>query len=300
MSSEVIAAPSKATEEFELIQRQANMFFQSGLFSDTKNLAQAAVKIMAGREMGLGPFEAMRDVNIIQGKTALAAAQVAARIQRSGGDWTPIQYDNDKCILRFNRGGKDLTPDIEFGAAEAKALGLLERDNYRKQARTMYFWRAMTMGARMFFPGVFGGPIYTTDELRGGTPEDLPEPKIVEPEPEQAPEQKQPEQKAKTKAVEAPKPFEGNPFGCVLQTVAKDSKLSINGKIIAEIFFSDPKLLGMVWTQHREKVNAESQSALSAAMAMIRNGQAKEPALAAFQEAHGYSPEYPESSAEAA
>jgi hypothetical protein len=155
-------------QDLATISTLAKTFQMSGLFSDTKNEAQAIVKMLAGRELGLGPFEAMRDINIIQGKTTLAAAQVAARIQQSGGEWEFLQFDEKGCKLRFSRNGKVLTPDISFMLEDARKLGIASKDNYIKQARTMLFWRALTMGARMLFPGVFGGPIYTPDELRGG------------------------------------------------------------------------------------------------------------------------------------
>lgn len=156
-----------SAQDLTTISALAKTFHLSGLFSDTKSEAQAMVKIMAGREMGLGPFESMRDINIIQGKTALAAAQIGARIQQSGGNWEPLQFDEKGCVLRFTRDGKTLKPDISFSYEDATKLGLTGKDNYRKQARTMLFWRALTMGARMFFPGVFGGPVYTPDELGG-------------------------------------------------------------------------------------------------------------------------------------
>lgn len=153
--------------ELQTIGTLAKTFQASGLFSDTKSEAQAVVKILAGRELGLGPFESMRDVNIIQGKTCLSAAQVGARIQQAGGSWEPIQFDEKGCVLRFSKDGKVLKPDISFSFEDARKLGLTQKDNYQKQARTMLFWRALTMGARMLFPGVFGGAVYTPDELRG-------------------------------------------------------------------------------------------------------------------------------------
>jgi hypothetical protein len=183
MSRELAIKQSAAVEEFELIQRQAQLFVASNLFADTKGVAQAAVKILAGRELGLGPFEAMRDVNIIQGKTTLAAAQVSARIKKSGiYDFEIVEFTDKKTVLRFTKNGKALKPDVSFDMDDAKRLGLAGKDNYVKQARTMLFWRAVTMGARMHCPEVFGGPIYTPDEISAGAivkATALPEPEEV-------------------------------------------------------------------------------------------------------------------------
>lgn len=153
------------------IQSLAHVFMQSGLFADTKSISQAMVKIMAGRELGLQPFAAMRDINIIQGKTTLAGAQIAARIKQSDTyDFLVLKYDDTGCTLQFTKNGKALSPNVEFTMQHAKQLGLAGKDNYTKQARTMLYWRAVTMGARMFCPHIFNGPIYTPDELRVGEP----------------------------------------------------------------------------------------------------------------------------------
>lgn len=178
MSKEL--APIITQQELLSVQNAAKMFLDSGLFSDTKTTAQGVVKILAGREQGMGPFESMRDINIIQGKTCLAAAQIGARIKQSGGNWEVVQFDEEACILRFSEGGKVCKPDISFSMADAVKLGLAGKDNYKKQARTMLFWRALTMGARMIFPHVFGGAIYTPDEMGAAidvTPEPVEGPK---------------------------------------------------------------------------------------------------------------------------
>lgn len=159
--------PMITADELNSISNLGKMFLESGLFSDTKNISQAVVKMLAGREQGMQPFESMRDINIIQGKTCLAGAQIAARIIKAGGLYEALQFDEKGCILRFSRNGKVCKPDISFSFEDAKRLGLTGKDNYLKQARTMLFWRALTMGARMIFPDVFGGSIYTPDEMKG-------------------------------------------------------------------------------------------------------------------------------------
>ena len=163
------ATPSLISE----LGSYAEVFMRSGLFSDTKSRDQAVVKMLAGRELGLGPFESMRDVNIIQGKTTLAGAQIAARIKKTGVyDYEIKQFDEKAAVLRFTKNGKPLSPEISFSIEDAAAMGLASRDNYKKQARTMLFWRAVTMGARMHCPEVFGGAIYTPDEIAKDAPVD--------------------------------------------------------------------------------------------------------------------------------
>jgi len=59
------------------------VFAQSGLFADTKQAAQCIVKILAGKELGVGAFFAMKDIYIIKGKLSLSAHLMANLIKRS-------------------------------------------------------------------------------------------------------------------------------------------------------------------------------------------------------------------------
>lgn len=157
--------------ELTTINTLAKTFFDSGLFGDTKNMSQALVKIMAGRELGMGPFESMRDINVIQGKVALTAAAISARIKASGKyDYRIITLENDGCEIEFTQEGKVLSPVSSFNAADAKAAGL-NSPMYQKYPRNMYFARALTNGARWHCAEVFGGAVYTPDELRNGAEE---------------------------------------------------------------------------------------------------------------------------------
>lgn len=54
-----------------------------------------------------------------------------------------------------------------FGPAEATALGLMSKDNYKKQAGVMFQWRALAQNLRITFPDAISG-LYTTDEMTGG------------------------------------------------------------------------------------------------------------------------------------
>lgn len=53
------------------IQRLGNILAASGYFSDAREMAQAAVKVMAGQELGIPPVASMMGINIIKGKVAL-------------------------------------------------------------------------------------------------------------------------------------------------------------------------------------------------------------------------------------
>jgi len=137
---------------------------KSGFFSDSRGAAQAVVKILAGREIGVGPIAAMTGVNIIKGRVTLSANIMAAAIKRDPRyDYRIKRLDDDGCELEFYEGGKAVGTS-SFDKADAKQAGL-SGDNWTKYPRNMFFARAISNGAKWFCPDIFGGPVYTPDEL---------------------------------------------------------------------------------------------------------------------------------------
>jgi hypothetical protein len=144
----------------------AGIFSSSGLFSDTKSQAQAMVKIMAGKEMGIGPFSAMRGLNIIQGKVVASAEILASKIKSSGDyDYVPTETTDKRCAIQFTKGGQSVGAPVVFTIEEAAKMGLSGKDNWQKQAGTMLFWRCLSKGARMHCPHLIGGA-YLPDEIQ--------------------------------------------------------------------------------------------------------------------------------------
>jgi hypothetical protein len=150
------------------LQQLGALVASSAYFADAREAAQAAVKIMAGAELGIGPIASMRGIDIIKGEVSLAAGMVAALVRRSGVyDYRVAEWTNDRCEIVFTRKGRPLTPSSTFDLEDAKRAGLLGA-NYQKFPRNMLFARAMTNGARIHCPEVFVGAVYTPDELVDG------------------------------------------------------------------------------------------------------------------------------------
>jgi hypothetical protein len=168
-------------DAFEL----GKVFKASGMFKDMRSEAEAVVKILAGREFGLGPLAAMNGIHMVDGKPTLAANLIAGQIKRHPSyDYRVIRREDDGCELEFFevRFRRTQPPErtslgtMKFEKVDAERAGLLGKQNWRKYPRDMYFARALTAGARPFCPDVLGGsPIYTAEELGADeTPEAIP------------------------------------------------------------------------------------------------------------------------------
>ena len=164
---------------------------KSGYFTDSRDAAQAVVKVLAGRELGFGPIASMTGVYIVKGKVALSANLMAAAIKRSGRyNYRVLHLGDDACRLEFYENGQALGVS-EFTMADAKRAGL-GGDNWTKYPRNMLFARALSNGAKWYCPDLSGGPLYTPDELGAVIDGDTGEVIDVEPVRSEQPAQAQP------------------------------------------------------------------------------------------------------------
>lgn len=155
----------------ELVKHQAPdvmtlgaVFTKSGYFQDAREAAQAVVKILAGQELGFGPVASMTGIYIVKGRVSLGANLIAAAVKKGGKyNYRVAELSESACKIIFFE-GKEQIGESSFSMEDAKAAGLVN-ENYRKFSRNMLFARAMSNGAKWFCADVFGGPVYTPDEL---------------------------------------------------------------------------------------------------------------------------------------
>jgi hypothetical protein len=146
---------------------------RSGLFPDITRVSQAVVKVLAGRELGIGPFAAMSDIHIIEGKPVIGARILAALVRQSAVyDYEVVEWTNERCAIDFYRHGQKLEPTVTFDHEDAKRAELDtptragKPSNHTKFPRKMKFARAMSNGVGLHCPDLTAGaPVYTPDEL---------------------------------------------------------------------------------------------------------------------------------------
>lgn len=158
METNLTTIPHMSVNELSTI---SETFFKSGMFSDIKSAQQAMVKIMAGAEVGLPPFQSMSGIHIIVGKPVIGAGLIASKIKGSGKyDYKVVKMDEKLCSIDFYQ-GKDNIGNSTFTAEEAKKAGTKNLDKFPKN---MLFARAISNGVKWYCPDVFGGPVYVPEE----------------------------------------------------------------------------------------------------------------------------------------
>lgn len=159
------------------IEQIGKAFVASGMFGkDVDRVSKAITKIMAGQELGMAPFAAMRAVHVIEGNATLSANTMAAMVKRSGKyDYEVNKKTADGCEITYYeiRAGKRYKIGTEtFDADEARTAGLMNKNNWRNYPKAMMFARCMSNGVRTYCPDVFSGMlVYTPDEMGGAVDE---------------------------------------------------------------------------------------------------------------------------------
>jgi len=172
--NELVTVHDNYLSTYDEVERAAKAMAASGFFTDTKQASQAIVKILAARELGLGPFAGMNGVNIIQGKPAFSANIMAACVKKSGRyNYRVTEMTDKNCTIEFMEymAGKWNTSGVSsFTIEDAKKAGTKNLDKF---PRNMLFARAMSNGVRWYCPDVMSGSVaYTPEELGADVDED--------------------------------------------------------------------------------------------------------------------------------
>lgn len=182
MSNELaVRENGQIVRTYDEVERAAKAMAASGFFTDVKSISQAVVKIMAGQELGFGPFASMNGVYIIQGRPAVGANLMASAVKASGRyNYRVIKMTDKECEIAFFEGGQDIGHSV-FTLEDAKKAGTKNLDKF---PRNMLFARAMSNGVRWFCPDVMNGStVYTPEELGADVDQDGNVIIAVEPEP---------------------------------------------------------------------------------------------------------------------
>ncbi len=163
----------KEAQEYELMKLQAGALFKSGMFPDLKSHAQAVVKVMVGKELGMSPFQSVTCIYMVNGKPEISARGVASLIAKHPlYSYRIIKATKEICEIEFydksdtNGNENNKVGMVSFSITEAQEAGLLGKDNWKKYPSDMLFARALSRGCRRYAPGIFNGaPVYVEGEL---------------------------------------------------------------------------------------------------------------------------------------
>lgn len=154
---------------WEIVKRQAKAFLMSGYLreeftkgvSDQEALAKVVTIITVGDELGIGRMQALRSINVIKGKPALAAELMLALTYNRIPDFsveftTPVDKQHLECTAVFERRGKK--SEFKWTMEDAKKAGLefVSKQGFptswAKYPKAMLRARVITEGLRAIAP----------------------------------------------------------------------------------------------------------------------------------------------------
>jgi len=169
------AGPPQPTNE--LMQwvesaRQANLVAQSlantsfaGSYRGKPDEITAA--ILTGQELGLQPMTALKSIDVIQGQPALRAHAMRAIVQHEGHEIELVESDDVHCVMRGRRKGADSWQQVVWDIPRAQRMGLLGKDQWKKQPKTMLVARATGELCRLIASDALHGLPYAAEEVDG-------------------------------------------------------------------------------------------------------------------------------------
>ena len=172
--TDLVPYQDKVLSSYDDVEKAARAMAGSGFFQDTRQASQAIVKILAAREIGLGPFAGMTGINIIQGRPAFGANLMASCVKKSGRyNYRVTEMTDKACTIEFleRLDGRWASCGVStFTLEDAKKAGTKNLDKF---PRNMLFARAMSNGVRWYCPDVMNGSVvYTPEELGAETDQD--------------------------------------------------------------------------------------------------------------------------------
>ena len=149
------------------IQAMAEVAATSKMFG-FKNPQEAMAIMLLCQAEGLHPAIAMRDYHVIQNRPALKADAMLARFQQAGGTVVWKEYTDEKVTGLFThpQGG---SLELSWTLAQAKSIGIANKDNWKNYPRAMLRARVISEGIRSVFPGCVVG-VYTPEEVQDFNP----------------------------------------------------------------------------------------------------------------------------------
>lgn len=126
-----------------------------------------AAAILAGSELGMKPMATLKSIDIIQGTPALRAHAMRAIVQQQGHEIELVESTDTRCVMRGRRKDSETWQTVEWAIDRARLMGLLGKDQWKKNPKGMLVARATGELSRLIASDALHGMAYVSEELEG-------------------------------------------------------------------------------------------------------------------------------------
>lgn len=113
--------------------------------------------ILYGYEIGIGPMQSLRSIDVIQGRPTPSAELLRAMIYAAGHEMWVVEATGTRVVVAGRRAGSNREVAVTWTSEMARAAGLNTKETWRKFPRQMLFARATSELARVLFPDAIRG-----------------------------------------------------------------------------------------------------------------------------------------------
>jgi hypothetical protein len=171
MSTEITAYTPPTQTEIEYTWNLASKLCKTEFVpANLRNKPEAVLAVfLTGRELGIGPMQSLRDIYPVNGRPALMASLMVARVRTLGHKFTTLQSTDTQATVQIHRRGEsEPQPPVMFTQADARRAGLLDKAIWRQYPTAMHWNRAASAACRRDCPEALGGAVYTPEEIEDG------------------------------------------------------------------------------------------------------------------------------------
>jgi len=125
--------------------------------------AEVLACILTGQELGLGPMQSLRMINVIEGRPAASAELMRALVNRAGHRVDVVEAKQDSVTLSGVRSDTGSRATVTWTLKDAERANLLKNPAWGKYPRSMLLARATSELCRAIFADIVSG-LYTPEE----------------------------------------------------------------------------------------------------------------------------------------
>lgn len=154
-----------------LEERRLWLVAQSGLYRNCRTLGQAQALSDLARALGISEHEAFLGIHNIQGQLCFSAHLIGALVQRSKRfSYRVVEMSPDLCRIKWFENGEEMGESF-FDIETARRNGWVnpKRGPWLTAPDEMLRNRSLAKGARTYCPSVFGGAVYSPEEIEDVT-----------------------------------------------------------------------------------------------------------------------------------
>jgi hypothetical protein len=242
-------------EDMGMLLQVAKTIFDSGVCPREITSEKAAFAVMlAGAELGLGPMQSLRCIQIVKGKLSFTAEFTVAQCVADPRCryFTLVETTDKAAIYETQREGAAQPTRLSYNIQQAQRAGLLSNNTWKNHPEAMLRARCAMALARAVYPDLTNG-VRLPDEVEEIEREVAPVAQLPPPARPEKPVESPVQEKPASQGTTEQPPVSGDSDPALGSFFLRLQEVDLPGESVA------------VWLKHREELDAAGAAVVAAA-----------------------------------